>query len=202
MSKTILLGFLFLSNLAFGQTRVELNSKHISINDDQVIIVRTSETPETVKLTLEVPMDYRVCTQYGTQYVYGQNSYCGYQTGVRTICRDVCVQTSTQNGGTCLRRQRQCHNESYTVTRSCHYPVTTCVATGIQTSHAGDQVTIDFKLSALGAGETEEFQLVAEQKYTDGDNVIFNLRSLTPNKSFEIKNIRILGLDRIVVKRN
>lgn len=201
MNKTLLLGFLFLSNLAFGQEKVLLNSKHINIDTDKVIIVRTSETPETVKLVLDVPMDHRVCTQYGTEYRYGQDPSCGYVHDVRLVCRDVCVQTSAPNSGTCVRRARQCQNEAYTYMRSCHYPVTVCQATGIQTTEAGDQVTIDFKLAPLAPGETEEFRLSARQKYTDGENVIFNLEPLT-NRSVDVKNIRILGLDRIVVKSN
>lgn len=199
MSKTILLGFLFISNMAFGQERILLNSKRINIDTDRAIIVRTSETPETVKLVLDVPMDYRVCTQYGTELRYGQDSSCGYVHSSRLVCRDVCVQTSAPNSGTCVRRARQCQNEAYSYMRSCHYPVTVCLSTGIRTTEAGDQVTIDFKLAGLAQGETEEYQLTADQKYTDGDNVVFNLRSLT-NQSVEIKNIRILGLDRIVVK--
>lgn len=186
--------------MAFGQEKIILNSKHINIDHDQAVIVRTSKTPETVKITMDVPMDHTICTQYGTQYVYGQNSYCGYATTTRLVCRDVCVQTSAPNSGTCVRRVRRCENEAYTYMRSCHYPVTSCVQRGIVTSEAGDQVTIDFKLPPLVEGETEEFQLFAEQKYRDGSNVVFNLRQLT-GAAAEIKNIRVLGLDKIVVKR-
>lgn len=199
MNKTLLLGLLFISNLAFGQEKVLLNSKHISIDRDQAIIVRTSQTPEKVKIVMDIPMDHTVCTQYGTQYVYGQDPYCGYVHSTRLVCRDVCVQTSPPGSGTCVRRARQCQNEAYTYMRSCHYPVTVCVQRGVVTTEAGDQVTIEFDLPKLADGETEEFQLIADQKYRDGSNVIFNLRQLT-GTARDIKNIRVLGLDKIVVK--
>lgn len=199
MNKTLLLGLLFLSNLAFGQEKVILNQKHISIDRAEAVIVRTSNTPEKVKIVMDVPMDHTVCTQYGTQMVYGQDPYCGYTTSVRTVCRDVCVQTTAPGSGTCVRRVRQCENQPYTYMRSCHYPVTVCIQHGTVTTEAGDQVTIEFDLPKLADGETEEFQLIADQKYRDGSNVIFNLRQLT-GTTREIKNIRVLGLDKIIVK--
>jgi len=57
---------------------VTLNASQMTLNTNDITLVRTAQTPKKVKLTVEVPIGSSVCTQYGQVPVFGQAPECGY----------------------------------------------------------------------------------------------------------------------------
>lgn len=218
MKKILALLVLTVSVGAIAQ--VEMNSDEVEVRGDQSIIVRTSKTPDKVKLTLNnIPVQSSVCNEVAyRQY----NSICTNTVPVReerVTCRDI-VETrptpSTPRGPryngtsaptTTTTTRRVCTKTYATVYRQVSTPCirteSYCAKPGISTSYTSDSVKIKFKdLPALGGSEQETFSITAEQKDVDNSNIIYRITPINTinNKAYEVVKKGILGFDSYVIQ--
>ncbi len=78
---TLALMAMTLSVSAMADTSpVTLTSSEMTLNNNDVTLIRTAQTPKKIRLNVEVPVGSSVCTQYGQELVYGQDPSCGYDS--------------------------------------------------------------------------------------------------------------------------
>jgi hypothetical protein len=197
-------------SLLAQETKLILSGEHHQTSVDKVTIVRTSHTPDKVKIKLLIPTQANQCVEYATRMTFGQNgSYCGYDTAVVQQCSRQCRPARPTNGGAQNPQkpvpqicENVCRPVTVTHVRSCYYPETFCARTGIVTTLIEDQVTIKFKDGGLGGSEQEEYFLIGSQKNFGFTNIIFDLKAKNVLSEVEIKSSDILGLgDVITVKK-
>jgi hypothetical protein len=211
MKKFIMLLTLALSVSAFAQdtvetenivdpNRVELNAEHVYVNNDQATIVRTSQTPETVKITFQIPMAERVCDRYETRSVLVTSTLqCGQdRVIVRVRVADVCTRRNPVSNQ-CLRMEQRFEDRVSYRTRSCYVPQTVCAQYGTSVQTAPDEVKIKFKLADLAAGEEETFSVKAQQKNYDGTNVVYDIKGISTKVPVKVKSKGWFGTDSYII---
>ncbi|MFY7993687.1 MAG: hypothetical protein ACOVP4_10370 [Bacteriovoracaceae bacterium] len=186
---------------AFAQEKVYLDSKDVTINDSQAVLVRTNKTPNKVKLTFTVPMSDSVCTQYDTRYVIRTSgAYCGYATTFRIINERICTRRNPRNNS-CIRFETRTRRVAYRFARSCPVPETYCSRYGSVTTSESDKVTIKFKnLPALADSEEETFVVSAKQKRYGSSNVVYDVTAEETVQPYVVKNRGFLGIDKFVIQ--
>ena len=203
--------------------RVLLNSKEVSVNSDRAILVRTSQTPDKVTVTFQVPMASSVCLDTRTQY---NRRICHRSENVyrtREVCRNVTTTTpstsSTPRGprytgnnpsgsNSTTTTRRVCTQERElvrvnTIPYDCSYTTTYCAQYGTDVRRESDKVKIKFKnLPNIGGSEEETFSFTAKQRQYDGTNVEYDINVLTTveNREYEVKEKGILGFDSYVIQ--
>ncbi len=184
----------------FAQEKVLLESKEVSVNGSEAILVRTNKTPKKVKVTFKVPMSESVCEQYDTRYVVRTSgSYCGYYTTYRIVHERVCVRRDRQNR--CSSYQTRARRVAYTSPRSCPVPETYCSRYGTATHYGSDSVTIKFKgLPALADSEQDSFLVAARQKSYDATGVVYDVEAQETVIPYVVKDRGFLGFDKFVIK--
>lgn len=192
---------LIMCSAAFAQDKVLLESKEVTVNDTQAVLVRTNKTPNKVKVSFKVAMSESVCEQYDTRYVLRTSgTYCGYATTYRIITERVCVSRNPRNNS-CTRYQTYQRRVAYTTARTCPVPETYCSRYGSATYYGTDKVVFKFKdLPALADSEQETFFVSAKQKRYDGSNVVYDVKALETVQPYVIKDRGFLGSDRFVIK--
>jgi hypothetical protein len=202
MKQLITLIAVMLSIGAFAQERVVVNSKDISINASEAILVRNSETPDIVEVKFQVPMAQQVCQAYSTRVVIVTSaSQCGYQervTGYTT--RTICTRTNPINGQ-CLRTETQRLPIVQRYARSCPVSESYCSSYGTVTNYESDKVRIKFKkLPSLGGTEEDTFSVKARQRSYDGENVVYDITPIQTVVPYNVVKKGILGYDSYVIE--
>ena len=106
MKKLILIAALAVCGFAQAQERVVMNSSKATVYADEALLVRTSSTPDKVKLKLSVPMANSQCVRYDTRYVIRTSgALCGYAVSERHIRERVCV--ARDNRDRCIRYENR-----------------------------------------------------------------------------------------------
>ncbi|HXH30470.1 MAG TPA: hypothetical protein VNJ01_06640 [Bacteriovoracaceae bacterium] len=184
---------LALSVSAVAQERVELNSKKVSVNSSEAVLVRTSQTPETVEITFRVPMANSVCERSSTHSVYLTSGLeCGYDLQTRYVYVH-------GRGGS--RR----YLETYNYPRTCMVNRSYCVEYGTSTMTESDTMKLKFKdLPALGGSETDTFKIRANQKRVDSEGVLYDISPLQTLVPYKVEKKKVLGLfnTTYVVEKN
>lgn len=183
-----------------------LSKKKEAAQAASVVVVRDHRTPSKVKLTLDIPFDYRVCVRHETRMVYGQDSSCGYDT--RYESHQVCSTQTTctvRKNGVCKAStsSRSCHTERtpVTVMRSCYHPETYCAEYGTVTRREERTVKLKFNgLDDLKAGEEERFMIEGRQRRYDSSNADYAATVIDSIEPTEAQVKSFLG-DRVVFKR-
>lgn len=201
MKKMITFFALLLTVSAFAQDQVELTSKKVSINASEAIVVRTNQTPETVEIKFQIPMAKQICERYETRYVVKQDPICG--TDVRTYrdSRPKCVERNEK--GKCTRTVTEVHVRTVRHVRSCPVAETYCAQYGTAVITEPDTMKIRFKgLPALADSEQETFQIKANQKNYDGENVVYTVKPVQTLREYKVKQKKFLGfkIDSYVVE--
>lgn len=202
MKNIILLSSFILSFSAIAQDKVILNAEEISVNSSEAILVRTAETPSTVRVTFNVPMSESVCEAYGTRMVLvTSGSQCGYDQRVSGYStRTICTRSNPRNGQ-CMRTETQRIPMVQSYPRTCMVSETYCSSYGTVTMIEKDEVKIKFKkLPALGGTEEDTFMVKARQKKYSGENVVYDITTLQTVAPYEIKARGILGFDSYVIE--
>lgn len=195
MKMTIALMTMALTLGAFAQEKVELNAKEIIISDSKAIIVRTSKTPSTVKITFMVPMANSICERYETRYELRSSSlHCGDDVIVRRIVSGrECMRINRR--GDCIEWNESYREEIIQVPRTCMVPETSCAQYGTATTMEDDKMKVTFKkLPALGGSETETFLVAARQKKYNGENVVYDVKPIKTLRPYKVSQRKILGL--------
>ncbi len=194
---SILLALALISSAsAFAETvgyagDVVLNAKKVHIDASTATVVRTADTPKTVKVFMQIPMGERVCEETATRMVYGRNPVCGYDTIYRTEVRNVCVR---YNGNRCVVWERRLVTFPVSVMRACEYPVTYCVRYGTQTHFETQKVKLILRNAAkLSGSEQETFLLSGEQPSVGASGADFTLKPLNTRSTYEVKNSSFFG---------
>ncbi len=189
-----------------AEKEVVLDRKDVSVGVESVVVIRTSQTPDKVKLELSVPFGETVCEQTQTVMVVQTSPACGYDTHYVTR-RECSVQTVcevTRNGACVSSRQvNSCRDvvSPITVTRTCALPETTCVHYGTAVDRQNVHVTLNFKnLDRLDAGKQELIRITGRQNHTDGSNDKFTASVLMSDEKIDVVVRDILG-DRIIFKK-
>jgi hypothetical protein len=213
MKKLITIVALALSVGAFAQERVVLNAKTVRVNADRAILVRNAQTPSKVEVIFQVPMASSVCIDQRSDYI---RQTCHrtediYQT--RTVCRDVTTTPpSTPSGHTGPRynppttTRRVCsdqrvHVGTRQVPYDCSYTRNWCAQYGTNVNLESDTVKIKFKNTPnLGGTEEDSFQVVAQQRSRDGENVVYDITSIQTVVPYSIEKKGILGYDSYVIE--
>lgn len=207
---------------AIAQETVLLNSKSISVNADQAILVRTSSTPDKVEVTFQVPMANTFCVESTVEYVHRICTRTEFLYRDVRVCRDVVrttpAPTSTSPRGprynpgtgtttTVTRTERVCTMErqnvgSRPVPYDCSYSRNLCLRYAQGTSFESDKVKIKFKnLPDLGGSEQETFRVAARQRTVDGSNVVYDITPLeTSGREYEVKSKGLFGIDSYVIQ--
>ena len=202
MKKFVMLLTLALSVSAFAQDaeRVELNAENVFVNSDQAVLVRTSQTPDTVKVTFQIPMAERVCDRYAERDVLITSSLqCGQDRFVQRVrLPDVCTRRNPHNNQ-CLRTEQRFDDRVTYRARSCYVLQTYCAQYGTSVQTSPDEVKIKFKLADLAQGEEETFMVKAQQKNYDGTNVVYEISGLETKVPVKVKSKGWFGTDSYVI---
>ena len=194
--KHLLSLILFVISLpSLAQVSVELNSSEVSVDTDQAVIVRTSRTPEKVKIKMQVPKDKETCERYDSRRVMRTSSLeCGTDIAYRQVpYGSVCVRLDRESG-VCRRYQTEYRMETYDIPRTCMVEETYCSQHGTVTVRELETLTVKFKKAAvLGGSETESFLVKADQKRYDGDSVRFNITAQQTIGTYKIERKKVLG---------
>ena len=209
---------------AMAQERVLLNSKSVKVESETATLVRTSKTPNTIEVTMKVPMINNVCVDPRSEYVQRicQNPVAEYRE------REVCTNTTVQVPGTPASNPRgprynnpgsttttttetrsSCHIERYPTGRTlyvpydCSYTNYWCARHEEVVTPEYDKVKIKFKnLPFLGGSEEETFQVTADQRVEDGTNVDYKIVPVQTlgNREYEVVKKGILGFDSFQIQ--
>lgn len=184
-----------LCGAAQAQDRVVLNSSKITVNADEVILVRTPSTPKKVKLKMNVPMYSSQCLRYDTRYVMRTSgALCGYAVSERHVRERVCVARDRNNR--CTRYENRVRVVRSSVPRTCRVAESYCADYGTVSHRELDQVTIKFKgATQLVAGEEETFVIRAKQNRYGGSGVKFEIEPVSVMGDYEIDDKGFLGFD-------
>ena len=192
--KMITILSLLLSLSAFAQERVELNSKEVSVNAAEALLVRTNKTPSTVEVTFKVPMEKSICERYETRHVLRTSAvYCGEDIRIRRVSMGrVCVQQDPN--GRCRHYREEWREEQHRIPRTCMVPETYCAQYGTALNFKRDTMKIKFKgLPALADSEYESFYVEADQKTYDSNNVVYKVTPHETLREYKVKQKKILG---------
>ena len=213
MKKLITLLAITISVGAFAQERVVLRSKSVHVNDSRAILVRTAETPDKVEVTFEVPMASSVCLDPRIEYIRRTcyRTETVYQT--RQVCRNVTTtpapRPNTPTGpryNPPTETRRVCTNERvYVGTRQiaydCSYSRSWCAQYGTNVNTESDKVKIKFKdMPNLGGTEEDTFEVIAQQRSRDGENVVYDINPLQTVVPYKVEKKGILGYDSYVIE--
>ncbi len=197
---------LHVTTASAADKEVLLDRKEVSVDVESAVVVRTSQTPDKVKLQLSVPFGETVCEQTQTVMVVRTDPACGYDTTYVTR-RECSVQTVcevTRNGACVSSRQvNSCRDvvSPITVTRTCSLPETSCVQYGTAVDRQDVHVVLNFKdLGRLEAGKQELIRITGSQNHTDGSNDKYTADILMSDEKIEVKVQDLLG-DRIIFKK-
>lgn len=185
---------LLLSLSAFAQERVELNSKEVSVNAAEALIIRTNKTPKTVEIEFKVPLEKSVCEREEIRPEWRTSSFhCGEDLRIRRVSMGrVCM--SQLPSGRCLHYREEWREERYATPRSCMVPTPVCVQYGTAIHYKRDTMKLKFKnLPDLGDSEYETFLVQADQKTYDSNNVIYNVKPAETLREYKVKQKKILG---------
>jgi hypothetical protein len=168
---------------------VLLNSDKVAAHSSDLVLIRTSMTPSKVELSLPVAMGNTVCAEYGQVQRSGYDSFrCGTHGEVRHVCREegrVC--SRDRRGREHCTTARRCYNEVIQVANFCSWTETVCVRHEVETSSQIRKVTLKFKkMARLAQGETETFELRAQQTHVDGSDALFDLTALQTKRPVKI----------------
>jgi hypothetical protein len=168
------------SGIAHAES-VSLLSNEVEVSNNATL-VRSAETPRKVKLTVSVPIQNRVCTQYAPVPVFGPDASCGYN-----VIYYPCGGVGHHRGG--IRRDGVVMPQGICVTqqmRSCQHLETRCVQTGVETNMENRRVTIVFDNAAVSANQTEMYQFTANQMGVGG-GVDYEFRAISTEAPVKIK---------------
>jgi hypothetical protein len=210
MKKTMTLLTLALSLGVFAQDQlpdkatVVLTSEEVSISASEAILVRTNKTPETVEITLKVPMQNSICVRTETRMVVRASGvYCGYDTYTRRVrVGQVCARKNPYNNE-CLRMEDTFREERVQSPRVCPVPESFCAERGTATSYKTDTVKVTFQnLPALGDSESDTFTVSSRQKEYDGGDVVYEVKPLQTLREYKVTQKKILfwNVDSYVVE--
>lgn len=200
MKKLILIAALAVCGFAQAQERVVMNSSKATVYADEALLVRTSSTPDKVKLKLSVPMANSQCVRYDTRYVIRTSgALCGYAVSERHIRERVCV--ARDNRDRCIRYENRVRVVRTSTPRTCRVAERYCSDYGTVTHRELDQVTIKFKNAAnLAAGEEETFVVRANQSHYGSGGVKFEIEPVSTQINYEVEDNGFLGFDTFVIK--
>jgi hypothetical protein len=200
--RSTLLSILFLIPMtSMAQERVILNGDKITTSREQAILVRTSATPETVRVTFQVPMSESICERYETRYVWvTSESQCGVDQRMTYNRQTVCTRRHPQTQQ-CLRSEVRMVPVVQRYPRSCQVPENYCARYGTITRFEADEVKIKFKnLPNLGGTEEDTFLVRARQRSYSGENVVYEITPLQTVAPYEVKSKGFMGMDSYVIK--
>ncbi len=166
---------------------VSLLSNEVDVSNNATL-VRSSETPRKVKLSVSVPIQNRVCTQYAPVPVFGPDPSCGYNV-IYYPCGGGGHHEGGEHHGGGRRRDEMAMPQGMCVTqqmRSCQHLETRCVQTGVETSMENRRVTIVFDNAELNANQTETYQFTANQMGVDR-GVDYEFRAISTEAPVKIK---------------
>lgn len=196
MKKIIALITLVSCMSSFAQERVVLNAKEVRVNASEAILVRTSATPDDVKVNFEVPMGNSYCAETGIRQV---SSIC-YRTIYQRVASSVCTRRNPYNNQ-CLRTETRYTERPVRQSYSCLVPSSYCVRYAVGTMTETDTVKIKFKkLPSLGGSEEETFLVRAQQKRLDSGNVVYDVIPQQTVGEYEVKDKGFLGSDKFVIQ--
>ncbi len=196
MKMTIAFLTLISSLCAFAQERVILDSKEIRINASEAIVVRTSATPDEVKLNFQVPMGNSYCSETAVRQAPGLCT----RTAFRTVRETVCVRRNPYNNQ-CLNSQTRYTQQPVIQRYACMVPESYCARYAVGTMTETDTVKIKFKkLPSLGGTEEETFFVRAQQKRLDSGNVVYDVIPQQTVGEYEVKDRGFLGSDKFVIQ--
>lgn len=200
MKNLIILSVLLFSGLSIAQDRVILNSKKVTVNQDEAILVRTAATPNKVKLKMLVPMANSACIQYDTRYVIRTSgALCGYAVSERHIRERVCVKKDENNR--CIKYENRIRVVRASTPRTCRVAESYCSNYGTATHNEIDQVTIKFKnASKLQADEEETFVIKANQNHYNSSGVSFTIEPVSVMADYDISDNGFLGFDKFTIE--
>ncbi len=206
LTLALVLSSLIATKVMAGDPQITLDKKVLSVDSASVVVVRTSSTPDRVKLKLSIPFGETVCENYGTEIVFGQDPSCGYDTvyvtehqcSTSTVCEvsrnGVCE--SSRDVESC---QDVCVPES--VMRSCDHPETVCTQYGVETSNREKHISLDFnKLGQLAAGKEQVIRISGAQNHTDGVVTKYTAEVLSSDEKIVAKVESFLG-HRVIFKK-
>lgn len=189
MSKLLTFCFFFLSLSAVAQESVVINAPKLTARSQEVILVRSSLSPNKTEVTFPVQMQHRVCMQHDSRTVYRQSGLeCGYDYHERRVPSGAryCIETRTD--GQCLRWRQDHRIERVQVARSCYFQEVYCSRYGTETRVKYDDMTLAFKnLPALGGSESETFLVTARQKEYDSGSVKYEVKAISTLEAYQIK---------------
>lgn len=200
MKKFLLIAVMAVCSFAQAQDRVVMNGSRATVNADEVLLVRTSSTPDKVKIKLNVPMANSQCLRYDTRYVIRTSgALCGYAVSERHIRERVCV--ARDNRDRCIRYENRVRVVRASTPRTCRVAERYCSDYGTVTHRELDQVTIKFKNAAdLAAGEEETFVIRANQTRYGSSGVKFDIEPVSTQINYTVREKGILGFDSFVIE--
>jgi hypothetical protein len=180
-----------------GPAEVLLNSKNVRVGSDEAVLVRTSSTPDVVKVSFQVRMASSVCEQMGTRMV---STICYDNVVTRYRTADVCIRRNPYSNR-CVNWGPGYANRVTRVARSCVIPQTYCVSYGTNVRTESDEVKIKFKnLPVLAGTEEDKFLVKATQKNYGGSNVVYDIKVVESRGNYVVKDRGFLGFDKFVIK--
>jgi len=200
MKKFLLIALMAVCGLSQAQERLVMNSSKATVNADEILLVRTSSTPDKVKIKMNVPMANSQCLRYDTRYVIRTSgALCGYAVSERHVRERVCVARDSRDR--CLRYENRVRVVRASTPRTCRVAERYCADYGTVTHRELDQVTIKFKNAAnLASGEEETFVIRADQTRYGSSGVKFEIEPVSTSINYEIEDKGILGFDSFVIK--
>jgi hypothetical protein len=198
MKTTIAIMTLVLSLGAFAQEKVEISSEQMQVSATSVVLVRTSKSPGTVELKMNIAMENSVCERYETRRVLRTSGVsCGYDSHFRRIrVGQVCV-LEIPVSHQCLRFEETFRQEVVQVPRTCMVPESYCAQYGTAVSYDTDTVKIRFSsLPALGGSESETFLVEAKQTSYGSSSVFYSIKPLETLRAYRVTQKKFLGFKR------
>ena len=180
--------------------RVLLNAEEVYATTDHAVLVRTSETPDTVKVTFQIPMANSVCERYDTRPMLITSAMqCGQDRFIARIrLADVCTRRNPVSNQ-CLRTEARYEDRVSYRSRSCYVPQQYCASYGTNVRTESDEVKIKFKLADLAVGEEETFDVKAQQKNYDGANVVYDITPIQVKAPVQVKSKGWFGKDSYII---
>jgi hypothetical protein len=179
-----------------------LVNKEYEVQTDKIEIIRTSNTPKKVKITMRIPLWDEVKLKL-KNYTYKYNSrICKDQTNALAMAGADCEKktecVSKNAHGKCLRTQTTTYCTRHININQCSTPQKkmSFMCQGSRTK----KVTINFKrLPQLQEGEKEVFVLRGFQKAKGKRKVRFALSNKSTKQNYRVKSRSFLGRKNIKV---
>lgn len=161
MLKNLLIIGLVLSFNAFAEEVVSLNSKDISLQSDEAVFARTSETPSVVNITFNVPM--YSCEEYEIrEFIKTSRLHCGVERQP-IVVRD-------GRGGSRIDYKK--------MPRTCIVPLQACAKYSSEVKFQEGTVQINFNLPVLEGNDAETYSIKAMQQNKHGKNITYSIEPL------------------------